>query len=104
MTQQSVGARTGFSSRDPSNGGRGMTANVLVTFYSTYGHVHRMALTVAEGAEKVPDSTVRLRRIAELEEARKALSAQDAYVQDVRPCHSLGDNPQTGSGNFDPVR
>src|SRR5262249_9524707 len=56
-----------------------MTTNVLVTFYSTYGHVHRMALAVAEGAESVPDSTVRLRRIAELEEA--ALSAQDAYVR-----------------------
>jgi hypothetical protein len=40
-------------------------------------NVHRMALAVAEGAESVPDTTVRLRRIAELEEARKALSAQD---------------------------
>ena len=58
-----------------------MTTNVLVAFYSTYGHVHRMALAVAEGAESVPDITVRLRRIAELEEARKALSAQDAYVR-----------------------
>jgi hypothetical protein len=28
-----------------------------------------MARAVAEGAESVPDSTVRLRRIAELEEA-----------------------------------
>ena len=58
-----------------------MTTNVLVTFYSTYGHVHRMALAVAEGAESVPEITVRLRRIPELEEARKALSAQDAYVR-----------------------
>jgi hypothetical protein len=58
-----------------------MTTNVLVTFYSTYGHVHRMALAVAEGAESEPDITVRLRRIPELEEARKALSAQDAYVR-----------------------
>ena len=58
-----------------------MTTNVLVAFYSTYGHVHRMALAVAEGAKSVPDTTVRLCRIAELEEARKALSAQDAYVQ-----------------------
>ena len=52
-----------------------MTTNVLIAFYSTYGHVHRMALAVAEGAESVPDVTVRLRRIAELEEARKVLSA-----------------------------
>jgi len=43
-----------------------MTTNVLVTFYSTYGHVHRVALAVAEGAESVPDITVRLRRIPEL--------------------------------------
>ena len=42
-----------------------MTTNILVTFYSTYGHVHRMALAVAEGAESVTDTTVRLRRIAE---------------------------------------
>src|SRR5258705_2660597 len=40
-----------------------------------------MALAVAEGAESVPDSSVRLRRIAELEEARKELSVQDAYVR-----------------------
>jgi NAD(P)H dehydrogenase (quinone) len=58
-----------------------MTTNVLIAFYSTYGHVHRMALAVAKGAESVPDVTVRLRPIAELEEARKALSAQDAYVR-----------------------
>ena len=44
-----------------------MTTNILVAFYSTYGHVHRMALAVAEGAQSVPDTTVRLRRIAELE-------------------------------------
>ena len=51
--------------------------NVLVTF-PTDGHVHRMALAVVEGAESVHGTTVRLCRIAELEEARKALSAQDA--------------------------
>jgi hypothetical protein len=46
------------------NGVLEMTTNVLVAFYGTYGHVHRMALAVAEGAGNVPDSTVRLRRIA----------------------------------------
>ena len=61
-----------------------MTTNVLVAFYSTYGHIHRMALAVVEGAEGVADTTVRLRRIAELEEARKALSAQEAYVRAQR--------------------
>jgi NAD(P)H dehydrogenase (quinone) len=51
-----------------------MTTNVLVTFYSTYGHVHRMAVAVAEGAESVPDSTAQLRRIAELEDAQGVIS------------------------------
>jgi hypothetical protein len=37
-----------------------MTTNVLVAFYSTYGHVHRMALAVAEGAKGVPDTTASL--------------------------------------------
>src|SRR6516164_10851373 len=69
------------SSRRRSSGVFAMATNVLIAFYSTYGHVHRMALAVAKGAESVPDVTVRLRRIAELEEARKALSAQDAYVR-----------------------
>ena len=55
-----------------------MTTNVLVTFYSAYGHVHRMALAVAEGAESVPDSTVQLRRIAELEDARLCAGAAGA--------------------------
>ena len=58
-----------------------MTTNLLVTFYSTYGHIHRMARAVVEGAESVPDTTVRLRRIPELEAERKAQSAQDAYLR-----------------------
>ena len=91
-----------------------MTTNVLVTFYSTYGHVHRMALAVAEGAESVPDTTVRLRRIAELEEARKALSAQDAYARaqqkqadipvvthdDLRWAHGIAWGTPTRYGNM----
>jgi hypothetical protein len=58
-----------------------MTTNVLVAFYSTYGHVHRMALAVVEGAESVPDITVRLRRIAELEEALQAGLRDFGYVE-----------------------
>jgi NAD(P)H dehydrogenase (quinone) len=58
-----------------------MTTKVLVAFYSTYGHIHRMDLAVVQGAEGVSDTTVRLRRIAELEEARKALAGQEAYVR-----------------------
>ena len=58
-----------------------MPTNVLVVYYSTYGHVFQMAQAVAEGAQSVEDTEVRLRRIPELEEARRHLSTQEFYVQ-----------------------
>ena len=58
-----------------------MPTNILIPFYSAYGHLHKMAHAVAEGAASVPDTEVRLRRIPELESARQAMSSQDAYVQ-----------------------
>jgi hypothetical protein len=59
-----------------------VTTNTLVAFYSTYGHIYRLAQPVAEGAETVPDAEVRLRRIPELEEeARRALSSEEAYLR-----------------------
>ena len=56
-------------------------AKILIAYYSTYGHTYRMAQAVKEGAEGVGGAEVRLRRIPELEEARKALSSQEFYVQ-----------------------
>lgn len=58
-----------------------MPTNVLVVYYSTYGHIYQMAQAVAEGAQSTAGTEVRLRRIPELEEARRALSAQEFYVQ-----------------------
>jgi NAD(P)H dehydrogenase (quinone) len=58
-----------------------MPTNVLVVYYSTYGHVFQMAQAVAEGAGSVEDAEVRLRRIPELEEAKRHLSTQEFYVQ-----------------------
>jgi len=58
-----------------------MAANVLVLYYSSYGHIYRMAQAVAEGARSEEGTEVRIRRIPELEEARQALAAQPAYVQ-----------------------
>jgi NAD(P)H dehydrogenase (quinone) len=37
----------------------------LVLFYSTFGHVHKMAQAVAEGAREVADMDVHLKRIPE---------------------------------------
>jgi NAD(P)H dehydrogenase (quinone) len=58
-----------------------MLTNTLVVFYSAYGHVHRLARAVEEGAAAVPSTEVRLRRIPELAEARKALEGTEAYRQ-----------------------
>lgn len=38
---------------------------VLVVYYSSYGHIHRMAEAVAEGARKVKGADVSLRRVPE---------------------------------------
>jgi NAD(P)H dehydrogenase (quinone) len=56
-----------------------MLTNTLVVFYSTYGHVHRLARAVEEGAAGAPSTEVRLRRVPELAEARKALEGSEAY-------------------------
>ncbi len=38
---------------------------VLVVYYSMYGHIHRMAEAVAEGAKGVQGATVEMRRVPE---------------------------------------
>jgi NAD(P)H dehydrogenase (quinone) len=38
---------------------------VLVVYYSMYGHIHRMAEAMAEGAKEVPGTEVALRRVPE---------------------------------------
>lgn len=53
---------------------------LLVLFYSTYGHIHRMAQAVAEGARQVEGAEVALLRVPETlsDEALKAMGALDA--------------------------
>lgn len=58
-----------------------MPTNVLVVYYSAYGHLFKMAQAVEAGAKSVADTDVRLRRVAELEDARKHMSQQPPYVQ-----------------------
>jgi NAD(P)H dehydrogenase (quinone) len=38
---------------------------ILIVYYSTYGHVHKMAEAVAEGVKKVAGAEVALRRVPE---------------------------------------
>jgi len=53
---------------------------VLIVYYSMYGHVHRMAEAMAEGAKEVKGAEVVLRRVPETlaEEVLQKMGAQEA--------------------------
>ena len=53
---------------------------VLIVYYSTYGHVHKMAEAVAEGVREVPGATAELRRVPETlsDEILSAMGADEA--------------------------
>lgn len=55
-------------------------ANILIPYYSAYGHIFQMAKAVAEGARSVADTEVRLVKVAEFAEVKQAMSAQEWYV------------------------
>jgi len=38
---------------------------VLIVYYSMYGHIHRMAEAIAEGAKEVSGAEVEMRRVPE---------------------------------------
>lgn len=50
-------------------------AKILVLYYSTYGHVERMAQAIAEGAREVPSVEVEIKRVPELMPAEVAKAA-----------------------------
>ncbi|PPE71568.1 NAD(P)H:quinone oxidoreductase [Caldimonas thermodepolymerans] len=69
-----------------------MSTKVYVVFYSMYGHIHRMAEAVAEGARAVPGAEVRLWQVPELvpedvleKSGAKAARAAFAQVPVIRP-------------------
>jgi NAD(P)H dehydrogenase (quinone) len=58
---------------------------LLILFYSTYGHIFRLAQAVAEGAREVPGVDVVVKRVAEtlppeVIQAMGAMEAQKAFV------------------------
>jgi len=58
---------------------------ILIVYYSMYGHIHRLADAVGEGARQVPGAEVLLRRVPEtmtreMLRAAGALSAQESLV------------------------
>lgn len=68
-------------------------AKVLVLYYSSYGHVERMAQAVAEGAASVAGTAVTIKRVPELvpeEVARKAGMKTDQKAP-IATVDELGD-------------
>jgi len=53
--------------------------NLLITYYSSYGHMFEMAKAARDAAAENNNYEIKLRKIPELEAARKAMSGQDAY-------------------------
>lgn len=59
---------------------------ILIVYYSTYGHVHKMAEAIAEGARQVDGAEVAMRRVPEtlpqaVLEKMGAVDAQKAFSQ-----------------------
>jgi NAD(P)H dehydrogenase (quinone) len=59
---------------------------ILIVFYSTYGHVYKMAQAVAEGVKTVKGAEVEIRRVPEtlpheVLEKMGAVEAQKAFSQ-----------------------
>jgi NAD(P)H dehydrogenase (quinone) len=56
------------------------TMKILIVFYSTYGHVYKMAQAIAEGAKTVQDAEVEIRRVPETlpQEVLEKMGAVDA--------------------------
>jgi NAD(P)H dehydrogenase (quinone) len=62
--------------------------NILVVYYSAYGHVETMAEAVAEGARQVPGAAVTIKRVPELvpeEVARKSGHKLDQKAPIAQP-------------------
>ncbi|MFW5995871.1 MAG: NAD(P)H:quinone oxidoreductase [Halanaerobiaceae bacterium] len=53
--------------------------NILIVYYSAYGHTLEMGRAVKEGSNELEATTVKMVKVPELEQARKNLSTQEAY-------------------------
>lgn len=68
-----------------------MATNILVTFYSMYGHTHTLADAVREGAEAVDGTELRVRRIPEFDPLRAQLADNEAYRKAQEAMDALGE-------------
>jgi NAD(P)H dehydrogenase (quinone) len=73
---------------------------LLVLFYSTYGHIYRMALAIAEGAREVAGVDVVVKRVPEtlppeVLAAMGAVEAQQAFAE--VPVATVNDLAEAGA-------
>ena len=77
---------------------------VLIVYYSTYGHVYRMATHVAEGVKEIPDVDPVVRRVPELIPQSVIDSRQDMKagrtLQQTVPLVTLDDFREAGAIAF----
>jgi len=71
---------------------KGKKMKLLIVFYSTYGHIYRMAEAVAEGAREIPGADVRLRQAPEtlpgdILEKMGAVQAKQAFAHIPEATH-----------------
>jgi NAD(P)H dehydrogenase (quinone) len=69
-----------------------VTTNVLVLYYSMYGHIERMAQAVAEGARDVADVRADLKRVPETA-PREVLEKAGARLDQPAPIARVDDLP-----------
>jgi NAD(P)H dehydrogenase (quinone) len=55
--------------------------NILIPYYSAYGHIFQMAQAVAEGVKQVDGTEVKLVKVPEFDVTKQAMSAQEWYVK-----------------------
>ncbi len=67
---------------EPYAASESQTVRVLVAYYSLHGNTERFAQSVAEGAEKVPDTVVTIKRVEEV--TKEDLQAADAIALGIR--------------------
>ncbi|MCL2640689.1 MAG: NAD(P)H:quinone oxidoreductase, partial [Phycisphaerales bacterium] len=54
---------------------------ILIVYYTMYGHTLQLARAIEHGAKSVTGSSVKLRRVAELEEVLKATATNEAITK-----------------------
>ena len=59
-------------------------ARILILYYSTYGHLEKMAVAAAEGARSIPRTEVTVKRVPELMPPEVA-RASGAKLDQVAP-------------------